>query len=417
MPSAAPQVSPDCLYDEEPQEYSGLTAAFVAHDPWRDVQYRAYREKDGFRAQRNCCWLLVLLTFMLVWLVNTGQSLYTNPPITVTTEVRQSQTDYPTGNTVNVFVVRVCPVLSFDVGTRTGAANASALYSFHVGNTGGVGGPTRPGEYIYGGAGEKLYYDSCQILVDPFLDALRARRESLAAWTGALLNSQLLFPEQVANMTDYHYWSYDEVPLQPGYAYVVPVCNGLDSVQNDLRLSLVPINGDVDTLRPYTQSPVAYVYSLSDVALLGYQAGAVPLLFQWQYQESTQIDVHLQDTVTRTSALTWFNQTYDYDESLDRLPPREADVQYVYPRPESAAYENGTTSLNLLVNQQYMLVQQTRGSWVFALASSAGGTWTVALAAITAAIFATEFLVNVDWHAGSQRLKSLFRSSNQVTNI
>ena len=31
-------------------------------------------------------------------------------------------------------------------------------------------------------------------------------------------------------------------------------------------------------------------------------------MFQWLYRETTQIDIHLATTVTRTTATTWLNQ-------------------------------------------------------------------------------------------------------------
>ena len=61
-------------------------------------------------------------------------------------------------------------------------------------------------------------------------------------------------------------------------------------------------------------------------------------------------------------------------------------MQYVFPHPEPTAFQNGTTSVNLMVTQQYTLTQQTRGNWVFALASNAGGTWTTAMGVIIAAV-------------------------------
>ena len=154
---------------------------------------RGVRLKDGLRAQRSCLWGVLLVMFMVTWVCSTGFSLYHDPPVTVTTGVRQDFGDF-CGNAVNVYLlwVHLHPsLLPYTGSTVTSHGNATELYSFQVGG-GYENIILEPGSRATRD-GVTLTGDSCQLVAEPFLDALRAQRAAVAS-APEIETAQLLFP-------------------------------------------------------------------------------------------------------------------------------------------------------------------------------------------------------------------------------
>jgi len=146
-------------------------------------------------------------------------------------------------------------------------------------------------------------------------------------------------------------------------------------MSSGFNINVKPLNDSAAVmLNSATGSALLKSAAVSDAQQLssGDQNGA-QYLFEWEYQPAVTVDMQLQTAITRTQADTAYS-SYDYDESIGCIPPRSNTIQYLFPHAPSQNYNNGTTSLRFIMNQQYVLTNVTRQYWLLIWVADVGGT-------------------------------------------
>jgi len=196
--------------------------------------------------------LLALFITLLVYAATRANTLIHTPTTLASSGTQECFRGLFNNNTAHVYLVYVEPrvlVPTSEAGVSHNIGSASSYYNVTVSNDPGVlltiGQATNTGsvylepgingadivitDFMTNDAGRILYANSCVVMLQPMLSSMQANRlklvEALNSYASVTSDPhEVIFPDELPGLADYHYWGFPETNLVPGKWHIIPIC-------------------------------------------------------------------------------------------------------------------------------------------------------------------------------------------------